>query len=127
VLVFMAPLLGPLLAPLAVLRFAASSVQLYLNTTLGRRQPVGRRDWMDWTWLGLALGGSIAAAAVDDAYQTGYTWWLLLPVIVPFSMIQLRMGLRCYRAGAVHGASGAARRGEVPAPIPLPVAQKKAA
>lgn len=126
-LVFLAPLLGPLLAPLALVRFAASSAQMYLNTTLGRHDPLGRRDRIDWMLLAVALAGSTAAAAIDEAYHTGYAWWVLLPVLVPFTAIHLRTALRCYRHATNVPGPVAALAGAERAPIPLPVPQRKAA
>lgn len=127
VLVFLAPLLGPLLAPLTVLRFAASTAQMYLNATLGRSQPLGRRDRVDWTLLLVALAGSTAAAAIDEAYHTGYAWWVLLPVLVPFTLIHLRTARRCYRRDANLAAEAPAPVDVPREPTPMPVRRRQAA
>ena len=92
------PVLGPLVAPLAALRFGGSIVQLVLNGSLARVQPLGPRPRSDWALLGLALIASSMAAALDPGPGIPTNPLLIAPVLVPISMIQLRACARAYRA-----------------------------
>ena len=116
-LVFGSSLLAPVLPVLGILRMAFSGVQLFLNQKLARRQPIAGRDRYDWGLLLVAFAGSVAAASVARA--TGdpeQTPLLLLPVLVPYSGLQLRSFRRSLHA---HG------RREPAAPVvePIPFAQ----
>src|SRR5689334_2378867 len=65
-LILGSPVLGALLVPLAAIRFVAGTGQLILNNWLGRRHPIEKRDWGDWTLLAVTLLGSMAAAELSD-------------------------------------------------------------
>ena len=92
-----APALGPLLVPLLVVRFALSPVQLLLNTRLNRRRPLGPRPKADWALFGLLLVAAMVAAALRESAPDPANPLYLLPLLIPFSVIQLRSAARSYR------------------------------
>src|SRR5687768_16700458 len=97
VLIFASPLLGPLLLPIAGIRMVLGLGQLALNRELARLEPLGSRGKADWALLGVTLLASMGVAQVTES--TGYTSaFLLIPVVLPFSLIQLRMIRRSLRA-----------------------------
>lgn len=112
-LLIASPLLGWLLLPLAGFRMVAGLGQLFLNHHLGRTQPLDGRDRIDWTLLGVTLLASSAVAQVGASTGTESAW-LLLPVALPFTAIQLRMCVRSLRAFERAG-SRQPRRLEFPA------------
>lgn len=97
VLLVASPLLGWLLFPLGAFRMIAGLGQLFLNHELGRVQPLERRDRIDWTLFGLTMLASCAVAQVTQMTGTQHAW-MVLPVAVPFTAIQLRMCSRSERA-----------------------------
>lgn len=98
-LIFGSSFLGPLLVPVAAIRFVASTGQFLLNRQLGRLQPLGPRPRTDWALLAVTLLASMAVAQVGQA--TGSSSHLLaIPVAIPFTAIQLRTCLRSERAHA---------------------------
>ena len=71
--------------------------QLALNRELARLEPLGSRGKADWSLLGITLLASMGVAQVTQS--TGYEGALLLiPVVLPFSLLQLRMIRRSERA-----------------------------
>ena len=113
-LVFGSSLLAPVLPVLGILRMAFSGVQLVLNQKLARRLPIAPRDRYDWGLLLLAFAGSVAAASVARATGDSYASILLLPVLIPYSGLQLRSFRRSLDAHRTDG-----RPGVLVAPIPL--------
>lgn len=107
-LILGSPVLGPLLIPLAALRFVGGTAQLVLNQWLGKRFPIERRDWSDWALLGVTLLGSMAAAELSDLTGSQSTL-LFIPMALPFSALQIRMYFRSQRA-----------HGRAVQPVPLP-------
>jgi hypothetical protein len=89
-LVVCGSLMTPVLPVLGGARMAFGGSQLLLNHRLARRTPIAGRDRYDWALLGLALLGSIGAAAAAKALAGEMTLPLLLPVLLPYSAIQLR-------------------------------------
>ena len=87
-----------LLVPLAGLRMAASPVQLLLNHRLNRRQPLEKRDWLDWSLFALAFLASMAVSVAQQGAPGIPTALLLSSVLLPLSIIQLRATARSYRA-----------------------------
>jgi len=109
------PVLGWFLIPLAALRSVAGLTQLVLNHQLGRVTPLGRRDRLDWALLALTLLASCGVAQVSAITGREATW-MLIPVALPFSALQLRT---CLRSERVHRAAAANRR--TPAVVRFPL------
>jgi hypothetical protein len=115
------PVVGWLVAPLAVLRSGASFVQTGLNIRLGRHVPVAKADRWDWGLVGSVFVLAYVAAGVS--YATGmphYSPMLMAPLLLPFSVLQVRMVRRSFEAHGVVEARPAAlvrledyRRGEL--------------
>jgi len=112
-LLFMASAPAAILFPLAALRVAGSPVQLFLNHRLGRRQPLEKRDWLDWALFAAAFLGSMAVSVLRKDAGGIPVAILLSGVLLPLSVIQLRATARSYRA---HARTAIA----IPAPAPLP-------
>lgn len=99
VLVFFGSLAGPFLPLISLFRMAFGMGQLALNHTLSRRSPLANRDWLDWACLVLAVAGSIVAAVL--ARMAGEPAPLfVLPVLLPYSVIQVRSFRRSLEAHA---------------------------
>ncbi|MEX0784594.1 MAG: hypothetical protein WD557_18320 [Dehalococcoidia bacterium] len=101
-LLLLLPVLGWLVAPLAVARSGASFVQTGLNIRLGKHVPVGRPDRWDWSLIASIFLLAYMAAGVS--YATGmsnYSPVLMAPLLLPFTALQLRMARRSF---AAHGA-----------------------
>lgn len=95
--------LGPLLWPLGALRFVASTVQTWLNIKLGRREPIARQDRRDWALLALVMAGAYAGLGLSQLVGTLQSPVVYVPMLLPFTALQLRMTARSYRA---HGQDG---------------------
>jgi hypothetical protein len=97
VIVLGASVLGPLFWPLACARFVASIAQTGLNVSLGRVRPIGSATRLDkWLVAGVFAGAYLGAGlgrVTGDMTSPG----LLLPMLLPFSMLQLRMTRRALR------------------------------
>ena len=115
-LVFGASLLAPLLPVLGVLRLALSGGQLVLNRKLAQRRPIAPRDRYDWGLLLVAFGASVAAASVARAAGDAHATLLVLPVLVPYSGLQMRSFRRSLEAHALSERGPALL--EFPAPRP---------
>lgn len=93
-----ASLLGPLAAPLLTGRFVLSGVQTALNFRLGRRRSLGPRPRLDWGLLVLTVACAYGAAAFGvTSLYSGHVL-ALLPMAGFYSLIQVRMCQRSYRA-----------------------------
>lgn len=118
-MVFAGGLLGPLSLPVVALRLAATPVQCVLNGRLNRRVPLEKRDRWDWALLGLAFLASCGVSAVANepgqVVPTDVNPLLLLPVLLPYSAIQLRTNARCRAAVSALSAATAdsADRGRI--------------
>jgi hypothetical protein len=99
------PLLGPFVLPLIAIRFATSPAQLFLNTDLGRRRPLDGRTRLDWLLLVVTFIAACVSGQLHQNAQGAMAPLTLLPLLAPFSAIQLRAALRSYRA---HDAAAAA-------------------
>jgi hypothetical protein len=97
--ILVAPGLGPLLVPLVVARSLASLVQLFHNRQLAKRETAPRRDRLDYAIFGLAFLGSMLSAVIRDAHPATAHALLVLPALVPFSVLQLRT---CRRSLVTH-------------------------
>ncbi len=90
VIVLGSAVLGPLLPILGIARMASAGGQLLLNHKLARRLPLERRDHFDWVLLALAFAAAILAASVGNATGGSEPRLMLLPVLIPYSVLQLR-------------------------------------
>jgi hypothetical protein len=99
-LVFLSGILGPLVAPLAAVRFCFSMLQTWLNVRLGRAQPVEKQDRTDWVFVACVFAGAYAAIGIGHLTGQMYAPVTFLPMLIPFSALQVRMALRSYRAHA---------------------------
>lgn len=97
-LILGSPLLGPLLWPLAAVRFGASSAQTVLNILLGRDVPVGGVDRLDKCLVAAIFAGAYAAAGIGRLTGDMTAPWLFLPMLLPFSVLQARMAQRSFHA-----------------------------
>jgi hypothetical protein len=122
-LVLGSPALGPLALPLFGLRFLASSGQTVFNAALGRTQPLAPRPRLDWLLFALTFVLACAAAQIGNVTGEQHSPLLLAVVALPYSAIQLRTCLRCYRASDEAATVG--RR--LAPPATFPVAQQRAA
>ncbi|HEX6030360.1 MAG TPA: hypothetical protein VFY90_02940 [Tepidiformaceae bacterium] len=101
-LVLLMPVLGWLMLPLTVARSAGSFAQTGLNVRLGRHIPVGRPDRWDWALIASIFALAYVGAGVS--YVTGasrYSMPLVLPLLLPFTALQLRMVQRSLTAHRV--------------------------
>ncbi|MBI2764670.1 MAG: hypothetical protein HYX53_02025 [Chloroflexi bacterium] len=92
----LAPELGPLLLPFALVRTGASVAQLALNRKLAQRIALPRRDRLDYALFGLAFLGAVAASLIREAYPAAAEIPVVLPALLPFSALQLRMCRRSF-------------------------------
>ena len=91
-------MLGWLLLPLMVVRTGLSLVQSFLNIRLGRRFPVGRTTRSDWGLMASVFAGAYIGAGIGQFSGSMESPLLFLPMLLPFSVLQLRMAVRAYRA-----------------------------
>ena len=99
-----------LVVPVVAARGLASVAQSVLNIRLGRRQPLARQTRFDWSLIGAALVATEAVAAFHEYGGVAFSPLVLLPVIAPFSALQLRIWRRSMQADA-----GARARSDRPA------------
>ena len=97
VVLLMAPL-GWLFAPLAGVRTALSFAQTGMNLRLGRRAPLEKQTRIDWLLVGGVFVGAYFAAGVSHFAGTGLTTVLVVPMLLPFSLLQVRMAARSFDA-----------------------------
>ncbi len=91
-LIMLMPVLGWIVLPLSVIRSAASFAQAGLNIRLGRHVPVSKQN--RWDWALIASMFALAYVGVGVSYATGisnYSWQLVVPLLLPFTALQLRM------------------------------------
>jgi len=105
-LIFLAPMLGWLLVPLMVVRTGLSLLQSFLNIRLGRSFPIGRATRSDWGLMACVFAGAYIGAGIARFSGDMQSPLLFLPMLLPFSVLQLRMAVRSYRA---HQCARAAR------------------
>lgn len=98
--VLMGPL-GWLFAPAAAIRTVLSLGQTFLNVRLGRASPLDRQDRLDWLLVGAVFAGAYFAAGVSHFSGEGLSPFLLFPMLLPFSILQLRMVARSRQAALV--------------------------
>jgi hypothetical protein len=89
---------GWLLLPLAVLRTVASMAQSLANIRLGRSNPVGGTDRYDWALIASIFVAGEVLAAVHEYQGVQFNPLTLLPMLVPFTVLQARMCWRSYHA-----------------------------
>jgi hypothetical protein len=90
---------GParVILPFTILRSVASVLQSVLNIRLGRVQPVGSPARFDWLLMGSIFAAAYAVAGLHQYGHVALSAVVLLPMLVPFSVLQARMCLRSYR------------------------------
>lgn len=97
-------LMGPLgwaFAPLAALRTGLSLLQTGLNLRLGRIAPLEHQTRFDWLLVGGVFVGAYFAAGVSTFTGSGLSTSLLIPMLMPFSLLQLRMTARSFDAATI--------------------------
>lgn len=91
--------LGPALGIVLALRLIASTVQSVFNILLGRRWPLEGPGRVDWCLVALLFGGVYATAfAAGGDVQAMMRPDVLALLMAPFTVLQLRMAVRSYRA-----------------------------
>lgn len=93
--------LGWLFAPVTGVRTFLSLAQTVLNVRLGRSHPLDRQDRLDWGLVGGVFVGAYFAAGVSHLSGAGLSPLLLVPMLVPFSVLQVRMVTRSRQAALV--------------------------
>lgn len=93
--------LGWLFAPLTVFRSVLSFAQTGLNVRLGRRVPLEQQTRLDWLLVAGIFAGAYYAAGVSHFTGDGITTTLLVPMLLPFSLLQVRMTTRSLEAAVV--------------------------
>ncbi len=90
--------LGVLLVPLAALRTVASFGQTALNVRLGKQVPVQKQTKLDWLLIASIFAGAEGAAVVANVTGNMHSPLLYLPMLLPFTLLQLRMTNRSFAA-----------------------------
>ncbi len=98
--IFMGPL-SWLWAPLAASRMVVSLAQTALNVRLGRKVPLERPSRIDWALVGGVFAGAYIAAGVTHFTGAPLSFALLVPMLVPFSALQVRMVARSFAAAFI--------------------------
>lgn len=91
-LILLMPVLGWIVLPLSVFRSATSFLQAGLNIRLGKHAPVGKQNRWDWALIAAIFALAYVGAGVS--YATGMSnmsWQLVMPLLLPFTALQLRM------------------------------------
>ncbi len=100
VVLLMGPL-GWLFMPLTVIRSVLSFAQTGLNVRLGRAVPLEKQTRFDWALVGGVFAGAYLAAGVSHFTGSGITAPLLVPMLLPFSLLQVRMTARSLNAATI--------------------------
>ncbi|HML98122.1 MAG TPA: hypothetical protein PKD75_06540 [Tepidiformaceae bacterium] len=98
--IFMSPLAW-LWAPLAAFRSVLSLVQTVLNVRLGRNVALEGPSRIDWALVGAVFVGAYLAAGVTHLTGAPLSFVLLVPMLVPFSALQVRMVARSFAAAFI--------------------------
>lgn len=113
---------GPAALPLAAVRTTGSLVQFGWNLRLGRKQPLPPPGFRDWLLVALTLAGAAGYSVVSQAQPAGWSWLGFaagLALLIPYSLVQLRMAERSLRAEIVAGMEGLLAGRPVLAPVAL--------
>jgi len=97
VLVLLRVPLGPWFLPLALLRSGASGLQLAWNVVLGREQPLDSHVRSDWVLLAGALLLAQAYALAAHVGSGPEMTAVGAAMLVPYSLLQLRVAERSRR------------------------------
>jgi hypothetical protein len=89
---------GWLLLPLAAIRTLASVAQSVFNIRLGRAHPVAGTDRYDWALIASIFVAGEVLAGLREYQGLQITAVTLLPMLLPFTLLQARMCWRSYRA-----------------------------
>ncbi len=98
-------LLGVLLVPLAAIRTVASFGQTALNVRLGKQVPVQKQTKFDWWLIAAIFAGAEGAAVAANVTGNMHSPLLYLPMLLPFTLLQLRMTNRSFAAHDQHAAA----------------------
>jgi len=124
ILVLFSGVLGPILAPLAAIRFVFSGGQTWLNIRLGRRNPVDRQTRLDWFMVTLIFAGAYVAVGIGHVVGDLTAPVNYVPMLIPFTVLQVRLARRSYKA---HRAGRVAKAASV-TPFPSrPASESEAA
>ena len=90
--------LGVFLVPLAAIRTAASFAQTALNVRLGKQAPVEKQSKLDWWLVAAIFVGAEGAAVAANVTGNMHSPLLYLPMLLPFTVLQIRMTNRSFAA-----------------------------
>ena len=90
--------LGIFVVPLAATRTAASFGQTALNVRLGRQIPVEKQSKLDWLLIAAIFAGAEGAAVAASVTGNMQSPLLYLPMLLPFTALQIRMTNRSFSA-----------------------------
>ncbi|MEO6398224.1 MAG: hypothetical protein ABIP13_07120 [Tepidiformaceae bacterium] len=90
--------LGVFLVPLAALRTLASFVQTALNVRLGKHVPVEKQSKLDWLLVAAIYVGAEGAAVAANITGSMQSPLLYVPMLLPFTLLQVRMTGRSFAA-----------------------------
>ena len=97
-LLFLVPMAGWLLLPFMGVRTGLSLLQSFLNIRLGRRFPVGTSTRLDWGLMFSVFAGAYIGVGAGRLSGDMQSPLLFLPMLLPFSVLQVRMAVRSYSA-----------------------------
>jgi hypothetical protein len=120
-IVMLSGVLGPLLLPLAAIRFITSAAQTWLNIRLGKSHPVNGQTRFDYVLIGLIFVGAYVAVGIGHVTGNMTSPVVYVPMLIPFSVLQVRMMNRSYRAH-----TETSRQPAVVIPFPAPRAPEEA-
>lgn len=98
VVIFAMGSLGVLMIPLAATRTVASFGQTALNVRLGRQVPVEKQSKLDWLLVVAIFVGAEGAAVAASVTGNMHSPLLYLPMLIPFTVLQIRMTNRSFAA-----------------------------
>ena len=90
--------LGMFMVPLAATRTVASFGQTALNVRLGRQIPVMKQSRLDWLLIAAIFAGAEGAAVAATVTGNMHSPLLYLPMLIPFTVLQIRMTNRSLAA-----------------------------
>ncbi|MEP7216085.1 MAG: hypothetical protein ABI782_07505 [Anaerolineaceae bacterium] len=98
VVIFAMGWLGIFMIPLAATRTVASFGQTALNVRLGRQVPVEKQSKLDWLLIAAIFAGAEGAAVAASVTGNMQSPLLYLPMLLPFTVLQMRRTKRSFAA-----------------------------